>query len=244
MVHGEIYRLTCEPSGKVYIGKTMTVAEKRWKHHVWRATKADMNVKLHNALRKYGSACWKVEKIEAVFADTRKLLNEALSEAEIRQIVLHDSYHNGYNMTIGGDGGAVAPRPPEVGRAISEGKKKAFAKNKVETGDAMSPEWRQAMRDAKLGTTETEEHRAAIGEGNKKAWAEGRRKPKLKKEQPPKKVPGQRMRELWADPVWADNQRKRLAEGAKKRPPRTEESKKKAGDTQRGVPKPRRKQET
>lgn len=60
-----------------------------------------------------------------------------------------------------------------------------------------------------------------------------------KKETLPSRRPGDAMREKWADPEWRERQRARLAEGAKSRPPRSEESKRKARDAQIGRPKAR-----
>lgn len=52
--------------------------------------------------------------------------------------------------------------------------------------------------------------------------------------------PGESLKQKWADPAWRENQRQRLSEGAKHRPPRSEESKLKARLAQLGKPKPRR----
>lgn len=60
-----------------------------------------------------------------------------------------------------------------------------------------------------------------------------------KKETPPSRKPGDVMRQKWADPEWRERQRSRLSEGAKTRPPRSEESKVKARIAQLGKPKRR-----
>lgn len=62
------------------------------------------------------------------------------------------------------------------------------------------------------------------------------------REEKPAPVPrGAKLKELWADPEWRENQRVRLTEGAQSRPPRSEESKMKARMAQLGKPKPRKK---
>lgn len=54
------------------------------------------------------------------------------------------------------------------------------------------------------------------------------------------KLCSQQLKRRWTDPEWAANQKLRLSEGAKKRPPRSEESKQKVRDAQLGKPKPRK----
>jgi hypothetical protein len=150
--------------------------------------------------------------------------------------------HEDQRLTVGqkiskAKKGKSNPCFPEKAIAISEAKKRSFDKRRAETGEAFTDEHRRRMSDARKGVNISSDHKTSIGDGLKRAYAEGRRAPKPKKEQPPTRPRGVRLKELWADPVWAANQRLRLAEGAKSRPPRSEESKKKASEKQRGIPK-------
>lgn len=98
---GYIYKVTCLVTGKIYIGKTETSAQDRWKGHCRAAfleSHGDYNFPFHRAIRKYGKENFKVEEIEEVED------SEELKEREKFWINKFDSYYNGYNSTLGGDG--------------------------------------------------------------------------------------------------------------------------------------------
>lgn len=132
-----------------------------------------------------------------------------------------------------------------VGQKISEAKKgKSTGPCSVETkakisksnkGRVFSEEHKEKLRQAKLGKKHTEEWKQKNSERMKVQWADGTRKkaePKktMSREQQ-NKLSSNRLKDLWSDPVWAENQRKRLSEGAKNRPTRTEESRKKTSES-------------
>lgn len=107
-----VYRHTT-PSGKVYIGITSQEVERRWKNG---------EGYLHNehftrAIQKYG---WDGIRHEII---TSGLTKEEATEAEKLYIALYRSYERkyGYNMTMGGETGAVFT--DEVRRKISKSKK-------------------------------------------------------------------------------------------------------------------------
>jgi hypothetical protein len=121
--------------------------------------------------------------------------------------------------------------------------------SKSNSGKVRTPEMKEVQRQKKLGKKRTEEAKRKTSESLRKHWEEGRKngtrsvaksKPKTMSPQEQAKQSSSRLKELWSDPIWAANQRKRLSEGAKKRPPRTEESKRKARDAQLGKPKKRK----
>lgn len=93
-----IYKITNDINNKVYIGKTTTTIEDRWKQH-----QSDMNKRrcekrpLYSAMRKYGYRHFNIEEIEECSI-------KDLNDREIYWIDYYDSYHNGYNATRGGDG--------------------------------------------------------------------------------------------------------------------------------------------
>lgn len=97
---GYIYKITNKVNGKVYIGQTIHTIEWRWNTHLLSAYNnrmGDHNVLFHRAIRKYGIDAFEVEQIE-------KCNNSILSEREKYWIKKYDSYANGYNLTIGGEG--------------------------------------------------------------------------------------------------------------------------------------------
>lgn len=90
---GIIYKITNKVNGKSYIGQTRYTIEFRWKQH---QHKKD-NTYFHNAIRKYGIENFTIEVLEE--CDIKDL-----SSREIFYIAKFDTFANGYNLTIGGDG--------------------------------------------------------------------------------------------------------------------------------------------
>lgn len=90
-----IYKVTNKENKKSYIGQTTQEPEVRWYHHLEDASLGS-DLKFHRALRKYGKDGFDWEIIETVEP-------EKLNEREKYWIAFYDSFHNGYNSTIGGD---------------------------------------------------------------------------------------------------------------------------------------------
>lgn len=96
-----IYKITCNTTKKIYIGKTESSVESRWKEHKRAAflpSHNDYNFPFHRAIRKYGPDDFDVEIIDETNS------SQTLKEKERYWISHYDSYHNGYNATLGGDG--------------------------------------------------------------------------------------------------------------------------------------------
>lgn len=91
-----IYQITNDINQKIYIGKTECSIEKRFKEHCWDAFR-ERNEKrpLYNAMRKYGIEHFHIELIEET---------DSPEEREIYWIEEKQSFKNGYNATVGGDG--------------------------------------------------------------------------------------------------------------------------------------------
>ena len=136
-----IYKATNTISGKVYIGKTIQSLDARWRSHL-RDVKCNSSAYFHHAIRKYGPDVFKVEVIH-----TAKTLVE-LSKMETFFIVLYQSFktENGYNRTMGGDGGGV---PTEATRKLMSSAKKG--KPSLRRGLKMSQESKDRISAAKLG---------------------------------------------------------------------------------------------
>lgn len=90
---GIIYKITNKVNGKSYIGQTRYTIEFRWKQH---QHKKD-NTYFHNAIHKYGVDNFSIEILEECDI-------EELNQKEIFYIAKYDTFKNGYNLTIGGDG--------------------------------------------------------------------------------------------------------------------------------------------
>ena len=94
-----IYKITNILNGKMYIGKTSSTIEARWKEHREDATcRSKEHRPLYSAIQKYGANNFVVEQIEEVPND------EIACERETFWIEHYGSFKNGYNATKGGDG--------------------------------------------------------------------------------------------------------------------------------------------
>lgn len=91
-----IYLITNTVNGKVYIGKTETSIEQRFKEHICDSQKERCkNRPLYRAMNKYG-----VDKFTIALIEETK----NPEQREEYWIQYYDSYHSGYNATRGGDG--------------------------------------------------------------------------------------------------------------------------------------------
>lgn len=91
-----IYQIANDINQKIYIGKTEFSIEKRFKEHCYDAFRENNEKRpLYNAMRKYGVEHFHIELIEET---------DNPEEREIYWIEKKQSFKNGYNATIGGDG--------------------------------------------------------------------------------------------------------------------------------------------
>lgn len=90
---GIIYKITNKVNGKSYIGQTRYTLEFRWRQHIHKKD----DTYFHNAIRKYGIESFSLEILEE--CDYSKL-----NEREIFYIAKYNTFKEGYNLTIGGDG--------------------------------------------------------------------------------------------------------------------------------------------
>lgn len=97
-----IYKIENMIDGKVYIGKTSSTLEKRWKQHCYDAKRkcAAQKFKLHRAIAEFGA-----ENFSVVQIDTAATKEEA-DEKEIQWIRRYCSILYGYNTSPGGRNGA------------------------------------------------------------------------------------------------------------------------------------------
>lgn len=97
---GYIYTITNKLTQEVYVGQTIDIT-KRWNDHKNKLSKnCHVNKKLQKAWNLYGSENFN-------FNYTEYEINEPsqLNDLEIDTISKYDSYNNGYNLTLGGEGG-------------------------------------------------------------------------------------------------------------------------------------------
>lgn len=93
---GYIYMISNNYDTNVYIGQTRRPAETRWKEHIYAATHGGDSY-MYRAMNKHGIENFFFEIIENVQDDK-------LNEREVYWISHYNSYHSGYNLTMGGGG--------------------------------------------------------------------------------------------------------------------------------------------
>lgn len=93
-----IYKIINDINDKVYIGKTTLTPQERLNHHFRDAKKErSKNRPLYNAINKQGEEHFFVEEVEE--CDWAEL-----NQKERQYIQYYNSYNNGYNATLGGEG--------------------------------------------------------------------------------------------------------------------------------------------
>lgn len=92
---GNIYIITNNKNDKVYIGQTIHSLNTRFTNHKMASRIED--TKFYRAMRKYGEDSFFIQLLEEV-------PYEQLNSREKYWINYYDSYNNGYNSTLGGDG--------------------------------------------------------------------------------------------------------------------------------------------
>ena len=96
---GIIYKICNDVNDKVYIGQTAFSLEKRYKQHIAEAQKHTQR-KLYLAMNTIGVNHFFIQEIEQCEENN-------LDDREKYWINYYNSYSNGYNMTIGGNGGSI-----------------------------------------------------------------------------------------------------------------------------------------
>lgn len=90
-----IYKITNKINNHAYIGQSVDI-EKRWNKHI-NHDSADADYPLYRAFKKYGVDNFHFEIIETCNVDE-------LNDREIYWIEYYDTFKNGYNQTMGGQG--------------------------------------------------------------------------------------------------------------------------------------------
>lgn len=93
-----IYKITNLVNNKCYIGKTERTITERWAEHL--KHRKNLDLPLYRALNKYGTDKFSIESIEECDSAT-------IDERETFWITYYNSCENGYNCTLGGEGGLL-----------------------------------------------------------------------------------------------------------------------------------------
>lgn len=150
---GYIYSFK-SPSGKYYIGITNDIRRRIAEHK--RLSKT-VNRKFYIAIRKYGFDNFEIEVLEKIRDKNIDRLYEKLNKLEEYYIAKYDSFYNGYNLTLGGDGtkGASGELNPFYGKKHSkESKEKMRNSHK---GKKLSDEHKKKISDNSARLKQTPE---------------------------------------------------------------------------------------
>jgi group I intron endonuclease len=94
----KIYKIINDINDKVYVGKTKSTIEKRFREHCADSTRCDEESRpLYRAMNKYGIEHFSIHLIE-------ECSDEDASAREQYWIGFYKGYTEGYNATLGGDG--------------------------------------------------------------------------------------------------------------------------------------------
>lgn len=143
---GQIYKITNILNGLVYIGQTKYNAINRYNAHM----NTYKNTRFYNSIHKYGSKNFILEILED------NVPVDKLDEREIYYIALYDSYHNGYNETIGGNGTIGYHFTGEDRKKKSNSMKKAWKNPNI---PLTSKERNEKISKANKGRPKSIEHR-------------------------------------------------------------------------------------
>lgn len=155
-----IYKIVNDTNNKVYIGQTVNI-EKRWYKHRYLAS-SGFDRHLYNAMRKYGIENFHIEVIE-------ECPEEKLDERERYWIQQYNSTDKnyGYNKSFGGEGGDTW--------SLNDHKDKtsALLSSKLK-GKIHSKESREAAAEKRRGSHLSDEQKQKISETLKEGYRTGR----------------------------------------------------------------------
>lgn len=145
---GYIYKITNNFNGHSYIGKTNNI-QRRWREH--KGGRGGTAI-LDKAFHKYGIDNFTFSIVRSIECATVNVLNKVLVVLEIFYINHFNTFNNGYNATIGGEGICSYKHSEETKLKIAKGNK----------GKVRSEEAKQKSRLGMLGKHHSREVRERI----------------------------------------------------------------------------------
>lgn len=104
---GTLYVITNRVNGMQYVGKTYKTVEERFQEHIRDSRrKRNENRKLYQAMNEFGVDNFYILEIG-------QYEESELEQKEIEYIYFYNTYRNGYNQTLGGDGKRYIDTPDE-----------------------------------------------------------------------------------------------------------------------------------
>lgn len=158
---GVIYLIRSKITGKMYIGQTCRSFNTRWRQHCnesFNENSKSYNHHFHKAIRLYGIDNWDYKILKIFSCSSKELLKKQLNISEVEYITLYNTFKNGYNSTLGGEG-TIGKDPWNKG-------KKGVQQCTEETRKKMSAS-RSGEKNGMYGRHRTEEEK----ENLRKRWS-------------------------------------------------------------------------
>jgi len=151
---GTIYKITA-PCGKAYIGQTWQLAVRL---NQYRRGVGDRQPAIANAIKKYS---WKSMRISIIARGIQT--QTQLDDAEKLAIAKFNTHApNGYNLSVGGNGGRISPQTRAKIIAGNKGKTRS-AQTRKRIGDAQRGKPKSKITRARMAAAWTPERRRAQG---------------------------------------------------------------------------------
>ena len=99
-IYGYIYKITNDFNDFIYVGKTTETIKSRFNRHCRDRKSSRIYGSIDNLIQTIGREHFNIEEIE-------KVPRELLNKREQYWINYYDSFHNGYNRTLGGEGNLI-----------------------------------------------------------------------------------------------------------------------------------------
>lgn len=157
-----IYSIKNSVNNKQYIGMSVNIENRLSVHRSLLINNKHPNIHLQRAWNKFGESSFTFEIVEAVSTDD----GELLAEKEKAYIALCDSFKNGYNRSLGGDGTSSFMMDEERLAKMSA----AMLGNKYSLGHKHSEESIERRVAAWRAAVNMEEHAERMRQRAKKQW--------------------------------------------------------------------------
>lgn len=154
MKYGLIYRMACSATYRSYVGQSRDLPNRQSKH--FSDARKGFGYSIAHAIRKYGEKAFTIE----ILAEWDNISDDDLNTNEVAYIAKYNTYHNGYNETLGGGGSSGWKWTEETRRRYSES---SSGEHHWNYGKKHSLETRQKISKSLKGRQLPKETRLKIG---------------------------------------------------------------------------------